>query len=156
MNSFRTWLKLLETFDPLKVEHYQASFLYVDGDFVPVNYQSHAEALAKVFKVAMPPRNQDAERMAVLDHLNADAAKRGIVQGSFTPPLRGVFCSMALLGTLPAMRAAYGAFRTRYPDLLAQLDKLAYDVVNQHGKRVKSDFIEGVKIDRMFGARSPV
>jgi hypothetical protein len=151
----RNWLRLVEGFDPRQVQHHQASFLYVDGSFVPVNYQAHAEALAQVFNEVMPSRNHYIERLATLDRLNVEATQRGIVQGSFTPPMHGVFCSMSLFGTMAAMRAAYRAFRKLYPDLLAQLDKLAYDVVDHDGTRIKSDFIEGAKIDRLFGKRSP-
>jgi hypothetical protein len=146
--------EILETFDPMRLEHSMASFLYVNGSFIAVPFQSHLDALGASAGVAVPGFGNDGQqRMEVYDQLNAYAAQNGIVQGGFTPGGRHLKTSMTLRGTLAACRKAFAAFRASYPDLIADLSAVSYDILAQDGTRIDSGFIEDAQIDRKFGRR---
>jgi hypothetical protein len=149
---------LFETadFDPWHLDMADSlgnSFLYMDERFVPVPYQSHLMILSNLFGIGLPSQRDFKARMLVCDQLNALASQHSIVQGTFSPPRRNCKCTMGLVGPGASVRTAYAAFRRRWPDLLAQLDSISYDIQNQDGIRIESDYIEGSKIDRKFGKR---
>ena len=161
----RRWISIVEealglaeaTFDPTNTDKGRASFLFIDNEFVAVPYQRHLDALGEYLKVDVPSPNDWRVRADKYDRLNALAAQRGIVQGDYIEARKvgANFypANMGLKGTLVACRKAFVAFRTRYPELMQQIDVLGYDIIDDAGHRIKEDVIHGSQIDRMFGRR---
>jgi hypothetical protein len=131
--------------------------LFIDGEFMQVPYQSHKKILAKHLGLPYPDVNDHRAFIGFLDDLNGLIARRGIVEGSYTRPAKTLRSSLGMVGTLPAMRRVWTAFRARWPDRLALIEAVSYDVLDAvTGKTIESDFIEGSKIDRKFGRRAPI
>jgi hypothetical protein len=155
LNTFMRYLELFEAdYDPLKTQHSVSSFLYKDGQFIAVPYQSHLDVLGRVFDVAVPPWNDDSDaRMEAFDQLTCMAVQSGVVQGLFQPGIGDQKTYLDLRGSLKACRQAFAAFRATYPNLMARVDAVSYDLLDPDGKRIESDIIEGKNIDRKFGRR---
>jgi hypothetical protein len=157
MHPLRRYMEILAeaAFDPQRIERGMASFLFIDGAFVPVGYQRHIESLGDLIGVAVPgwSTKEFEARTKVYDELNAYAAQHGIVQGNYQPGGRNLKSFLTLKGTWPAIRAAYIAFRTAYPDLVAGLDMVTYDTLNEDGQRIASGDLEDRQIDRKLGRR---
>jgi len=142
---------LPEDYDPTIVERSCSSFVWVNGKFNPVAYQSHSKFIAELAGVERP--NSSEQFVA----LNAFVAKNGIVRGVFQPSQQSKFSKLAsylnLEGSTKAIRTCYNAFKKDYPELIANLDELYYDALGPDGHRLVSKRLEGNQIDRTFGRR---
>jgi hypothetical protein len=149
------YLELFEAdYDPLKTQHSVSSFLYKDGQFIAVPYQSHLDILGREFGVPVPSwKDDNDQRMQTLEQLTRLAVQQGVVQGLFQPGGPDLKTYLDLRGSLNACRQAFAAFRSAYPDLMAKVDAVSYDILDASGNRVESDVIESKKIDRKFGRR---
>jgi hypothetical protein len=147
---------LPEAYDPTMMDGgATSSFVWVNGEFHRVPYQSHVKFISKLAGVERPP-GYDAE-LAFLKAMDQYVAKAGIVKGVFQPGAKSNFSTLKsylnLEGTPKAIRACYAAFKQHYPDLIIGLDDLYYDALGPDGVRLNSKRLEGTQIDRKFGRR---
>jgi hypothetical protein len=153
---------LPETYDPTMTDdRASSSFVWVDGVFHRIPYQSHNNFIANLAGVERPSRvssqfQYEAE-IAFLKAMDRFVAQRGIVKGVFQPGAKSKYSTLKsylnLEGTPRAIRACYAAFKKNYPDLTIGLDELAYDALGPDGVHLNSKRLEGEQIDRKFGRR---